>query len=406
MYLSKTEERILNGEFGEAKSLAMKILVKVGEALGAQELIPISHAHISGVSYFNIGDAGLELIEDIITKGGKADTFTSANPYATVYADFLGSRYSDKVVAMQLRIINALKQLGVQFFTCVPYNVRPPKYGEHLAWAESNAVLYSNSVLGALSNKEGGLLALLASLVGRTYKAGVHIFSNRRPSIHVKVCYINNYVDLGLAGLIIGELIGNNIPYITGLRVGNPYELKIFLAALGTTSNTPMAVIHGVTPEYRELTKGISFSETFNVDYDLINEWRRRVQNEVINGRGLYLIGCPHLSFKELGYVLRSVYDAVTSLNAEISDRELWITTYGGFINNSLSELINKLVRYNVKVIPNACAVVSHVGKLGVNYVVTDSVKALNYISKLSGVQVILAPLNELLNLFVRGRFK
>jgi len=323
-----------------------------------------------------------------------------------VYTNFLGSNYDDRVIAMQTRIINAFKQLGVQFFTCVPYNVRPPKHGEHLAWAESNAVLYANSVLGALSNKEGGLLALLASLVGRTYKAGVHIFNNRRPSIHVRVNSVNNYIDLGILGSLIGELIGNSVPYITGLKVRNQYELKIFLAALGTTSNTPMAVIHGITPEYKELVRGASFTESFNIDYELINRRRKSLQNDVLSGRGLYLVGCPHLSFKELSYVLRSIYDAVTSSNVEINDKELWITTYEGFINDSLSDLISKLARYNVKVISNACAVVSRVERLNVNYVVTDSIKALNYINKLSGIPVIIAPLNELINLFVGGKFK
>lgn len=403
MYLSSIEERMIKGEFGAAKALALKVIVKVGEALGAQELVEVGHAHISGVSYFNVGDAGLEFIEDLVLSGGSVEVFTSANPYM-VMSDYLGVGHGDGVVDKQLRIIKALDKLGVKFYTCAPYNVRPPRLGEHLAWAESNAVLYSNTVLGALSNKEGGPLALLAAITGRTHKSGVHLLSNRKPKVLVNVVGVGE-VELGFLGLMIGELIGERIPYILGLSFRSTYSLKSFLAGLGTTSNTPMAIVDGVTPGYKELVSDAAYEEFFKISGEDVKSYIKKFSSDVAGGRGLYLIGCPHLSYNELVSVLKMLIDEVSSMSGlpDLSDRELWITTYEGFVDRDVKEMLNKLVRYNIKVIGSSCAVVSRLDLLKVNYVVTDSSKACSYISRLCKVPVVVLPTKKLIKTFLTG---
>ncbi len=406
MYLSSVEERMINGEFGVAKALALKVIVRVGESLGAQELVEVAHAHVSGISYLNIGDAGLEFVEDLATSGGSVEVFTSANPYM-VMSDYLGIRHGDVVIDKQLRIIEALNKLGVKFYTCVPYNVRPPKLGEHLAWAESNAVLYSNSVLGALSNKEGGPLALLAAITGRTYKSGVHLPSNRKPKVKVLVNTVSvDSLGLGFLGLMIGELVGDRVPYISGLRFRDTYSLKSFLAALGTTSNTPMAVIGDITPGCDELIANASYEEVFSISRNDVRSYMKKFIADANGGRGLYLIGCPHLSFKELLSVLKALVKGINSTHApsDIGDRELWITTYEGFINRDVEALLSRLLKYNVKVITGACAVVSRLDLLKVNYVVTDSPKACSYISRLCRVPVLILPARKLIKAYLIGK--
>lgn len=403
MYLNNVEERMIRGEFGAAKALALKVIVKVGEALGAQELVEVKHAHISGISYLNIGDPGLELIEDIVKSGGVVEVFTSANPYVVI-SDYLGSRHSDQVIGKQLRLVNLLNRVGVKFYTCAPYEVRPPKLGEHLAWAESNAVLYANTVLGALSNKEGGPLALLAAIAGRTHKSGVHLPSNRRPRVLINAVDVDE-AELGFLGLMIGELVGERIPYISGLRFRNAYGLKSFLAALGTSSNTPMAVIEGVTPGYGELVVGVNYEEVFNLSYGDVRSYVKRFVGDIAVGRGLYLVGCPHLSRDELLLVLRTLSEEVNkgNITSDLSCRELWITTYEGFVSGDVLELANKLVKYNVKVLPNVCAVVSRLDLLKVDYVVTDSVKACSYIGRLCKIPVAVLPTRELIRMYLYG---
>lgn len=404
MYLSSIEEKMIKGEFGAAKALALKVVVKVGESLGAQELVEVGHAHISGISYFNIGDAGLEFIEDLVLGGGSVEVFTSANPYM-VMSDYLGAVHGGGVVDKQLRIIKALNKLGVKFYTCAPYNVRPPRLGEHLAWAESNAVLYSNTVLGALSNKEGGPLALLAAITGRTHKSGVHLLSNRKPKVLVSVVGVSES-ELGFLGLMIGELVGERIPYILGLSFRSTYSLKSFLACLGTTSNTPMAVLDGVTPGYKELVVGTAYEDSFKISGEDVKSYMKKFSSDVAGSRGLYLIGCPHLSYNELVSVLKMLIGEIDNMRdlPDLGYRELWITTYEGFVDGGVKEIISKLARYNVKVISNSCAVVSRLDLLKVNYVVTDSPKACSYISRLCRVPVVVLPTEELIKTFLSGR--
>lgn len=405
MYLSRYEERLLNGEFGEAKALAMRVLVRVGEALGAQELIEISHAHISGISYFNIGDAGLELINDLVHHGGHVETFTSANPYM-VLEDFLGFKHDEEVINKQLTILKLLNSLGIAFYTCAPYNVRPPKYGEHLAWAESNAVLYANSVLGARTNKEGGPIALFAALVGRTYKAGIHLDDGRVPEVLINVESLKNPIELSFLGLLVGELIGNRIAYVGGVRFRSISELKLFLSSVGTSSNTAMLVIEGITPDSNSLYSRADFKESFKVTYTELQEYVRKFKKLVRDGRGLYLIGCPHLSYGELIEVLgklASKADRVPHLSNVFKDRELWVMTSKMFLTHEVKEVLSKLLRYNVKVLTDCCAVVSRLDKLRVDYVVTNSIKALSYVSRLSRVPAIAMELDDLINTYFLG---
>ncbi len=405
MYLSKFEEKLLSGELGEAKALAMKVLVAVGEALGAQETIEITHAHISGISYFNIGDAGLNFINDLLIRGGRVEVFTSANPHM-VLDDFLGVRHSDEVINKQLAIIEALNRLGVSFYTCVPYNVRPPRYGEHLAWAESNAVLYSNSVLGSRSNKEGGPLALLAALVGRTYKSGVHLKDGRIPEVLIDVESPQSPVEKSFLGLMIGDLIGNRIPYVRGIKFSNNYELKAFLSSIGTSSNTAMTVIEPVTPDYRELFADGDFKERLMVTYNDLKKYMDGLRRELSGGRGLYLIGCPHLSYRELKTVLMKLAVMASKVGGytPFNDRELWITTHKSFLDRDVVNMLGKLSRYNVKVISDGCAIVSRIDRLGINYMVTDSIKACNYVSRLSKLPVVTVELDELVRWYFLGR--
>ena len=213
MYLNRTEEKMLSGEYGEVMRKAIEILVKVGEALGAEKLIEIGHAHISGVSYFNIGDEGLELLRDISREGVKVKVYTTANPYSLAG---LGLYKDESIVRKQRELIDILIKLGVdrESFTCIPYKLRRPAKGEHLAWAESSAVIYANSILGAYTNRESGITALMAALVGKTYDAGMHRLENRRVEVEVNVEFdVSSILESSLLGLHIGRIV-KGIPLI------------------------------------------------------------------------------------------------------------------------------------------------------------------------------------------------
>lgn len=398
MYLTKEEEAILNGELGYPYALAMKVLVTVGDSLGAEKLIPVVHAHVSGISYFNIGDTGLEFIESLAVSNAKFQVFTTANPYAVVTTSSYGSLPED-IVDKQLKIINYLKSMGAYTFTCAPYYVRRPSRGEHLAWAESNAVLYANSLIGAWSNREGGPLALLEGLLGRTYAAGVHLRDGRRPKCFVVVkTKVSNSLYFSLLGLKIGELCSDSIPFVSSLGEIPEEYARAFLASFGSTSNAPMVIFDKLTPSSQEFLEDSDIEERFSIDLSDLRDALPSLEELRDSEKVLYFIGCPHLSLDEFTYLLRYLRDVG---ERNLSKRELWL---GVSEDISLDkETVNYLSKMGVRVIKGMCPVTTKLDLLGIKYVITDSGKALHYMPKLAGVKVVIKDRKEILEEFLRG---
>ncbi|MCX6695140.1 MAG: aconitase X, partial [Candidatus Altiarchaeota archaeon] len=157
MILTKEEEKILDGAWGNAAAKSMKILIALGEIYGAEKLIPVSSVQIAGVSYDNLGDAGLEYLAEL-AKDGQVKVTTTLNPAGMDLQDWKKLGISDEFAAKQKKVIEAFDRMGViTCCTCTPYLIgNLPRFGEHVAWSESSAVTFVNSVVGARTNKEGG----------------------------------------------------------------------------------------------------------------------------------------------------------------------------------------------------------------------------------------------------------
>ncbi len=371
MYLTKWEEKALNGEFGEALAKAMKIIVSVGEALDAERLVEISHAHVSGISIDNIGLHGVEVLENFAKMGAHVRVYTTANPCSAAL-------YMDNDVGMaQRRIVEALRSMGIDVensLTCAPYLVRKPSYGEHLAWAESSAVIIANSLYGAKTNREGGIVALAAAIAGRTYEAGLHLDEERRP--HELVCVkqeIKSVFEASILGLAIGAK-GVTLPLIDAnvvcrLRIT---AIKNMLASIASTSSCGMAIIKGFSP-YKIDETSIHELERIDVDsYEL-----RMVCEDVCN---TILVGCPHLPEDEVAELLLEI---VASPIAKHVDKVV-VTCGNRFrVSQNLQHAIDKLRRLGIEVdiIRGVCLVVSK--SSGIRCVSTPHGKALYYIPKL-----------------------
>jgi len=404
MYLTREEERILSGEEGEFPSKALRVIVKVGEVLGADRLVPISHAHISGVSYLNIGDAGLEFIEEVANEGLRAKVFTTANPYAVTDIEFKEHHLPKEFIAKQERVVKALIKIGAKAFTCAPYYVRRPRKGEHLAWAESNAVLYANSVCGARTNREGGPLTLLASLVGRTYFGGLHIDELRKPKKliivdkELKGADINDELLYGVLGYLIGEESGSDIPYVKGVPQNiSELSLRELLAGAGTSSNLGLVIIEGISPEARLYSdQYLHKLERVSIGLNDIKKFIK--EHECTETPDLYIAGCPHLSYDDLMGFLKYLSNSELPKNVDV-----WLITSDIVRNELVSKgFIEKFRRRGVKVITNVCPVVSPLAMLGVKRVATNSAKALYYLSRLARVkEVCLMRFNEFIKRLV-----
>lgn len=387
MYLTREEESMLSGELGEYMRKAMEVVVKVGEMLGAERLVRVVHAHVSGVSIFNIGEPGLHLIEEMANAGTEFSVFTTVNPYAAIDAEFSGRRLDEEIVRKQVRVVKALARMGGRAFTCAPYYVREPKKGEHLAWAESNAVLYANSIAGAMTMREGGPMALMEAVVGRAPMAGPHLPENRIPNAFVTLKDVWDEASAAVAGYIMGKHIHSPeaVPYVVGLPKREEH-VRLFLAAFGASGSSPMAVIEGVTPDYKELLAEGDARDRLVITKDDIRLYIR----EAVDDADVGLIGCPHLSRDEALKILRGLGDGAR--------RELWIFT-GAHVG---LDVIEALRRKGAKVFVGQCPVVTQLSMLGIEGVITDSGKALHYLPKLAGVRAYLVSRERILR-WARG---
>lgn len=236
MYLTKAEERALEGEHGEALALAYRILVATAKVLAADRLIPVAHAHVSGVSLLTIGEAGAEFLAEF-AQTARVRIPTTVNPCGIDTTNWARHGVQPDYARNQLRVVEAYRRMGAtKSFTCVPYAAfRPPARGAHVSWAESSAAIYGNSVLGLRTNRESGLTALASAITGKTPRAGLHLNAARGPSLMVKVSVKpRTPLDYGLLGYFAGQHSEQTIGFL-GLASLGPAEGKALAAALGTS---------------------------------------------------------------------------------------------------------------------------------------------------------------------------
>ena len=222
--LTPEEQSWLAGEAGPAIRRAVEIVVALAQIYGAECLIPVASVQISGVSYRNIGLAGLDFLRRWADEGARVRVPTTLNPAAMDLEAWGEQGFDPDFAAQQQAVIAAFARMGVgagdPIPTCTPYLVgNVPRLGEHIAWAESSAVAYANSVLGARTNREGGPGAIAAALVGRTGAYGLHLAANRRATLRVIVRAAPQTVsDYSALGAVVGKIAGQCAPYFEGDR--------------------------------------------------------------------------------------------------------------------------------------------------------------------------------------------
>ncbi|MEM2999483.1 MAG: aconitase X catalytic domain-containing protein [Candidatus Bathyarchaeia archaeon] len=330
MYLTKEEQRMLDGEEGYAIRKSMEILVALGEIYGAERLIKVGSVQVAGVSYHNLGDAGLEFLNEL-AKDGKVKVLTTLNPAGMDLENWRQLGISEDFAKKQEMVIQAFEKMGILVScTCTPYLIgNLPRYGEHVAWSESSAVTFANSVLGAKTNREGGPSALAAAFVGKTPCYGLHLDENRVPDIHVKVeATLTKFSDWGALGYAIGKKAENKIPYITGIRDAEVDELKSFCASVVTYGAKPLFYMEGITPGAERWPAP---RESVIIEQRDIQEAYDRINDEV-SDIDFICIGCPHCSIKEIAEIARLLEGKKIAANTEF-----WVAT-----SRSVKQLADK----------------------------------------------------------------
>ncbi|MGD0450253.1 MAG: aconitase X catalytic domain-containing protein [Candidatus Bathyarchaeia archaeon] len=301
MHLTEKEHKMLDGDEGYAVQKSMEILVALGDIFGAKSLIKVGSVQVAGVSYHNLGDAGLEFLNEL-AKDGRVKVLTTLNPAGMDLENWQQLGISPEFAEKQNLVIDAFKRMGIlTSCTCTPYLIgNLPIYGEHVAWSESSAVTFANSVLGAKTNREGGPSALAAAFVGKTPCYGLHLDENRVPDVHAQVnSPLSKLSDWGALGYAIGKKAENKIPYITGIKAAELDELKSFCASVVTYGAKPLFYIKGITPGAELQTQP---KESMSIEQSDIKNAYDNINDEVSDIE-LVCVGCPHCSINEIAKV-------------------------------------------------------------------------------------------------------
>ncbi|MHA2105795.1 MAG: aconitase X, partial [Candidatus Hodarchaeales archaeon] len=346
---------------------------------------------VAGVSYSNLGEAGLEYLSELAIDG-KVKVLTTLNPAGMDRENWQALGISEEFAKNQNRVLDAFGRMGIiTTASCTPYLIgNNPHYGEHIAWAESSAVCYSNSVLGAKTNREGGPSALAAALTGRTPEYGLHLDKNRQPQILINIdTKVTGSDQFGILGKVIGDHLdrtGLKIPYITGIEKADLEELKSFCASIATYGGVGLFHMEGITPEATQKHIMVPLEPQITITSKDMANGREDLTDDV--EIDFVSIGCPHSSLQEIRQIAQLIEGKKVT-------KEFWITTARPTKKLADEAGYAKIIEdAGAKFASDTCCVVAPI-KGRWKAAMVNSGKACYYASSRHKMKVKIAPLEE-----------
>lgn len=395
MHLTDEEKRMLNGEQGEAKRMAMEILVRAGEAMEAGSFVEI--ASVQAMAHFgSLHIAGRDWLEKLACLGGKCCVPTTQDPASIPFGCWEEMGYDREYAQNQFRLANAIMKLGeMPRWSCTPYYQGSiPRLGQNIAWAESSAVSFANSVLGARTNRTPAGIAICAALTGRMPRYGLYQPENRRAQIKINIEVKDlTPLDYNTIGILTGKLAGAKIPAIYGLPQSATNDNLKYLGASAASSGS-VALYHadGITPEaiLTDVFYGKPPEEEMVITRKDIDDEAEKLTSQGAGEPQLAVVGCPHYSSEE---VIRL---AEIIKGRKVTDgKAFWVFTTAE--TESLMErmgLVAKLEEAGVKIMAQTCLVISPlVG--GYEELITDSGKFASYLPSEHGIKIRYASMEE-----------
>ncbi len=380
MYLDPDDERILAGEQGETKAKMLELLVALGKVFGAERLVPIRSAQVSGASYKTIGEYGLQWLSSL---DAKAVVPAVLNPIGMPRERWQEMGVNEDFAKKQQAVVAAYERLGIGLeCTCTPYYLRETLYGDHLAWSESSAVSYANSVIGARTNREGGPGALAAALIGKTPCYGLHLAENRKPQVIVRVQADTrdwSIAHYGALGYHTGKLVGNRIPFFSGLNPDSD-RLKALGAAMAATGAVALYHVEGITPEALKVPFEYSGLEVIAVESGEIEALFKELPVDAV------AVGCPHCSPAELNSI-------AGLLTGRIVTKPLYVFAAQGVIDTN-RKTVDSIEKSGARVYADTCMVVSPVMEQ-YSAIMVNSGKALAYVPDMCGAVARIGTIEE-----------
>ncbi|MDQ3872271.1 MAG: aconitase X catalytic domain-containing protein [Thermoproteota archaeon] len=371
MELAKDEEEALDSKHGDALASAYRVLVAIGEATDAKKLIPIKWAHISGVNYNTIGDAGLRFLEKF-SSTAKVTVMTTINPmgYDTTKLDDIPTSFQEK----QANIVRSYERMGaVPSFTCTPYELFDvPQRGTSVSFAESNAAVYSNSLLGLMTNKESALSALASSITGKAPLSDLRLEETRSPKVAIEADFdLRNELDYGLLGYFAGMSVKDSSVAFDIRNRLDTVQAKALCSAIGTSGSCGMFTFGGRTAE--KVSFGKKDAQSILDDLSTVDDGN------------IITLGSPQLGMNELGLLVK------LTKSRKFTKRCMVFCSKAIHNQGIKMGLVGKLEKSGVEFMCNSCTCLTpYISKDKYDAVITNSVKGAYYLTKSNKVKVAL----------------
>jgi predicted aconitase len=405
--LESEDRALLGAEMGEAAALAMQLLLRFAEAVAATKFLSCTRAHIDGCLYH--GQVNIDFVERFVALGGKVRVPTTLNVGSMdlIHPELFNG--DDTLRRDGTRLMLAHETLGcIPSFTCAPYQTLfRPQFGEQIAWAESNAIVFANSVIGARTNRYGDFIDLACALTGRVPDYGLHRSENRRASVHIDIREVpgdlpNDALAIAV-GHAVGSMTGDAVPVITGLPNNlSEDDLKALGAIAASRGSVAMFHAVGLTPEARTLqdaTQGLNVPLIATLDAP---ELRRVFDSLSTAPRGSTIVavslGTPHFSIAEFDRLMPLIRGQKLKVDLYIN------TGRGVFAELQALGWDRELGDQGVTIVVDTCTYVTSIMRRLDGVVMTNSGKWAHYAPGNLGIDVVFGAMEDCIASAVAGK--
>ena len=380
MELTKEEEAALKGEFGETQQLAYRILVATGEATNAEKLIPIEWAHVSGVNYNTIGDAGKEFLENL-SKDAKFKVKTTVNPMGFDFENVDKYNLDDNFIEKQKIIRDSYIKMGVTpSFSCIPYEIFDlPKQQTQISFAETNAAIYANSIGNLRTNKESAFSALASALTGKSPYSELRKDQDP-PNLTIRMKVDDpNELTFGMLGYFAGKVADTSVAF-SGVENLDKRSCKSLCGGMGTSGRCGKFLLEDNNPNSEKI--------------DFEKKEMQKVFDELntTDSSDLITLGSPQLGLEEIS--------DLASMLKNKSFKKRCMVFCPRAVQNQARKLgyTNELERAGCEILSDCCTCLTPlVDKKNVDGVTTNSIKGAYYLKNSNGVDVNLKPLAQII---------
>jgi cis-L-3-hydroxyproline dehydratase len=409
LLLTDKDREMLRGDHGPATKMAMSILVRMADIAGAEKLLDITGAHIDSTVY--IGDAGLEFAERLAGLGAQVSVPTTLNVSGLDEHHWQEWAVPNDWARQAHRQMVAYQSMGtIPTWTCAPYQTETrPSFGQQIAWGESNAIVFANSVLGARTERYPDLFDISCAITGRAPALGLHLTENRAGRVLLQLKDIPEALQQSddfypVFGHFMGKVSPDRIPVIQGMSmIPNEDQLKALGAAAASSGAVAMFHMVGVTPEAPTIEsafQGKQPEETVKVTMDMLRQARRELTHTDSEALDMVVLGSPHFSLAEFRLLAPLVQGKRKHPNVKFlvtSSRAMTqLAKQAGYLDT--------LHDFGAQLTVDTCILTTPMLPLEVKYLMTNSAKFAYYTPGLLGRQIAFGSLKDCVASAIEGR--